>query len=465
MKNNVMSLYYQNEKQQSFNILKDLSVEITPVHNPFHIPFEALFSMAARINKNRAFLFVSKLLGKHIPVNPYSSLLGGAVLSLLLAKELGEQDMDGLIEEAIQGLISVEEAEQAYKKIMNQRLSLPIPVNFIGFAETATALGHSVYNVFKDDDSTYFHTTREMITTMTSCINFEEEHSHAVSHRCYAIHEEVITGSNPIMLVDDEITTGKTVLNIISDIQSRYPRQQYWVASLLDWRSEQEEQRFAEVEKSLGVSIKVLSLMKGKIRVQGHSIPGLEEVKQPVRMEASLPQFIYLEHLFESIDAESVDSEGMTNTAPYLKGSGRFGIHTSDNSLIDEHISSAAQSLMRHRSGKNTLCLGTGEFMYLPMRISAEMGAGISYHSTTRSPIHSADAENYAVKEGISFLSPDDRNVMNYIYNISLGQYDDLFLFLERDIPRDRLRPMLDAFGTKGFKKINVVVCGPKVHL
>ena len=34
--------------------------------------------------------------------------------------------------------------------------------------------------------------------------------------------------------------------------------------------------------------------------------------------------------------------------------------------------------------GKRTLCLGTGEFMYIPMKIAAEMGENILYQSTTK---------------------------------------------------------------------------------
>ena len=44
--------------------------------------------------------------------------------------------------------------------------------------------------------------------------------------------------ANPeiVVLVDDEITTGKTALNIIRQIQERFPKKEYVLASLLDWQ-------------------------------------------------------------------------------------------------------------------------------------------------------------------------------------------------------------------------------------
>ena len=50
--------------------------------NPYHFQLDQLFQMATRINKKRSFLFVSKVLGKHLPVNPKIPLLIGSLLAL-----------------------------------------------------------------------------------------------------------------------------------------------------------------------------------------------------------------------------------------------------------------------------------------------------------------------------------------------------------------------------------------------
>jgi hypothetical protein len=466
MNNNTISPYCQTMNKRSYKILGDLSVTVHVKENSFQLPMDSLFRMAARINKKRAFLFVSKVLGKHIPVDPYTSLLSGAALSLLLYRELNKENskqIDSLLVETVKGLTNPNDAKKVYHKILHSELVLPDRVKFIGFAETATALGHSMYNVF-NGGCTYIHTSRELIPSMTSLINFDEEHSHAVSHRCYASDQDVIDGEETIVLVDDEITTGNTALNIIKDIQAKYPRKEYIIASLLDWRTEEDEQRYAELEKKLGIRIRSLSLVRGTIEVEGEPILSIPQEVMTSVTEVPRIEFIYLNDLFEMKGKESQNSDGSVNRAPFVQGTGRFGIHESDNQKTDSGVSAAAKKLLGFRDGGNTLCLGTGEFMYLPMRIASEMGERVAYHSTTRSPIHSVNDDDYAISHGMSFSSPEDKELKNFIYNIIPGQYRDLFLFIERDLPFECIEPILKAFETKGFKKINVVVCGPKVH-
>ena len=77
------------------------------------------------------------------------------------------------------------------------KAKLPTKTVFIGFAETATGLGHAVFNHF--EDAIYIHTTREEILNMEPSFYFEEEHSHATSHRVYA-PEEILMEAETIVL-------------------------------------------------------------------------------------------------------------------------------------------------------------------------------------------------------------------------------------------------------------------------
>lgn len=234
------------------------------------------------------------MLGKHIPVNPYTPLLTGAALGLLLYREqlraagaesdcctagtagaITEEAVAGieeaagtaaeqaelLLDRAVRGLMHPAYAEEAYRELIAARLVLPRPALFIGFAETATALGHSMYRLF-DGGAAYIHTTREDIPDLQPFISFEEEHSHAVDHLCYALEPSLLSGSEPVILVDDEITTGNTVINIIRDIQSKFPRKEYVVASILDWRTGRNLQTYGELEKELDIRITSLCLLQ-----------------------------------------------------------------------------------------------------------------------------------------------------------------------------------------------------------
>ncbi|MEJ3716545.1 phosphoribosyltransferase family protein [Paenibacillus polymyxa] len=432
--------------------------------------------MAARVNKKRSFLFVSKVLGKHIPVNPYTSLLSGAALAILLYKELvpqSGQQMDKLIREAVRGLLDSNYAKEAYEKLMDERLSFafPEPIKFVGFAETATALGHSMYRLF-DDGATYIHTTREDIPGLRPIIRFEEEHSHAVDHRCYALNEDAFAGDGPIVLVDDEITTGKTTLNIIRDIQEHFPRKKYVIASLLDWRTVSDEQAFADLEAELGIRITPLSLLKGKIEIQGAPIlDHTEYAGQTGNAEHAATSTVEInkdfsvdDHClekdasaFERVSHSSLSTDGYANTTPYLKYTGRFGLQSADNSALDAEITRTAERLNQLRSGQRTLVMGTGEFMYIPMRIAAELGPDVYYQSTTRSPVYPHREEEYGVACGVTYPSPEDSTVGNFIYNVEPGQYDEIFVLLERESDPERMKPMLDALSCLGCDKVHVV--------
>ncbi len=438
---------------------------------------DKLFAMAARVNKKRSFLFVSKVLGKHIPVNPYTSLLSGAALAILLYKELvpqSGQQMDKLIGEAVRGLLDPNYAKKAYQKLMDERLafSFPEPIKFVGFAETATALGHSMYRLF-DGGATYIHTTREDIPGLRPIIRFEEEHSHAVDHRCYALNEDAFAGDEPIVLVDDEITTGKTTLNIIRDIQEHFPRKQYVIASLLDWRTDSDEQAFADLEAELGIRITPLSLLKGKIEIQGapildhteyagqagnaeHAATSSAEINKD--LSGTIARcFEEDASAFERISHTSISTDGYANTAPYLKYTGRFGLQSADNSALDAEIAYTAERLNQLRSGQRTLVMGTGEFMYIPMRIAAELGPNVYYQSTTRSPVYPHREEGYGVASGVTYPSPEDSTVRNFIYNVEPGQYDEIFVLLERESDPERMKPMLEALSRLGCDKVHVV--------
>ncbi|GGD87174.1 phosphoribosyltransferase family protein [Paenibacillus nasutitermitis] len=467
MNNSISSPCSIGTNAHTYKLFEDLQVSITETDNPFGLPVACLFSMAARVNKKRSFLFVSKLLGKHIPVNPYTSLLSGAALALLIQKRLFPQfgeTSEALLEQVLSGLRTPDQAKEAYLFLAAHKPRLPEPLLCIGFAETATALGHSVFNTFAGGAS-YMHTTREHIPQRSSLINFDEEHSHAVSHRCYALDPAFFSGGETVVLVDDEMTTGKTALNIIRDIQSKFPRKQYVIASLLDWRNADNEQQVRQLRQELDIDIQSVHLLKGLMGVAGS--PQLEAGNAlALTSNRTAAELVVLHHAeaAEQIKAVSVSSGGECNSAPYLKHTGRFGMQSAELEAADAGIHLLADWLKAYRGGSRALVMGTGEFMYMPMRIAAGMGEGISYQSTTRSPIYAANLPEYAVTSGYRYPSPEDEAVSHFIYNVTPGQYDEIFVLFERDMPPARVKPMLDILKQLAGKKVFAVFLTENVH-
>ncbi|OBZ13836.1 hypothetical protein A7975_13635 [Bacillus sp. FJAT-26390] len=439
----------KNENHQSFNIIGDLEVSIKVTSNAFHIPLEQLFQMAARINKKRSFLFVSKVLGKHIPVRPHVSLLSGAALGLLYQQFRGKE-LPIQVKQLLHAFEAPESAGEIYDLMKRNKMTVDGKTLFIGFAETATGLGHSMFDMF-DGDASFLHTTRESIDYMASCIDFEEEHSHATTHRCYASDPAIFQQAETIILVDDEMTTGKTAINIIHDLHARYGKKNYIVASLLDWRSNEDIERFSELERELGVSVNCLSLVSGQIAVKGAPIESTDHIDEQHEPEiVPVIDSLYVNSRFASLPSSNGDVD-------YLKHTGRFGLTAQDSFALDMEVDLAAAFLQERRSGGRTLCMGTGEFMYVPMRVAAKLGEDVWYQSSTRSPIHPNTQPDYAVRSAYRFTSPEHADVMNFMYNIPRGHYDEMFLFMEREAAAAQLEELRQVLHSLGIPHVHIV--------
>jgi uracil phosphoribosyltransferase len=458
---NSITLPVYSPNVYSYDILENLKVEVHVVNNVYQIPIDALFLMAARKNTKRGFLFVSKILGKHIPVHPLIPLLGGAALASRYASVMYQ---DKGFEEHCdfsQAFTDSTVMTTTWGYVKENPLSLQEKTLFIGFAETATALGHSVFSCFAEK-AKYIHTTREKILGIENVLNFAEEHSHAVEHYCYGTQEEWFANEDMVVLVDDEITTGKSALNFIRAIQRRYPRKKYAVVSLLDWRSQADKQKYAEMEKELQIQIHNISLLSGGIVVQGEPIADYQETVScdaELNMKTNIEMLVIKEDISRLRKLSSLNAKDEENSTPYLHATGRFGITSQEQATIEEKFSQIGSRLKEKRQGSKTLCMGTGEFMYIPFRIASYMGEGVSVQSTTRSPIYPVQEENYGVQRGISFSNPEDSEIVNYAYNIPPGFYDDIFIFMEREAKRQDLESLVQALTPLGVGKVNIVSC------
>ncbi|TMU88352.1 hypothetical protein FGG79_02875 [Bacillus sp. BHET2] len=420
--------------------------------NPLNLSIDDLFIMAARVNKKRGFLFVSKLLGKHLPLRPLQSLLTSGLLAIEYFEQISGEQVETK-DAIIKGCFSEDpqEIQKAYNLLSGLKLILKNDPLIIGFAETATSLGHAFFDCM--ENAGYIHTTREEIKGREPVLNFKEEHSHAVNQFCY-IDVHHINNKKPIVLIDDEMTTGKTSLNIIRNIHSKFPREHYSVVSILDWRSKENKQQFLQLERELGIKIHTVSLMSGNIHFSGETIEKAEYDYQPKNRESELHvETFNLAPLFTRTHYVSGKDD-----IPYIKETGRFGISSDDKEALDATCAEAADYLKRNRKGNKTLCLGTGELMYLPMKIASLMGEGVLYHSTTRSPILPITKTGYAIQNGFSFLNPEDDAVIHYVYNIPKDEYDEMFIFFEKEVAEDRIKEIKQMAKDRGIGIVNIVM-------
>jgi hypoxanthine-guanine phosphoribosyltransferase len=320
------------------------------------------------------------------------------------------------------------------------------PTLFIGFAETATGLGHSVFSAF--DNTHYVHTTREEISDIKSVFDFEEEHSHATDHRCYLKNGDLMESAEHIVLVDDEITTGKTSINLIRALHQVYPKKEFSVLALLDWRNEEQQAAFVALEKELGAKIRVISLTRGNMQVTKEAF--FTDNKERFEIKPASYEVISqkMAPFVQVLDIKK-------NAVSYPMYTGRFGLSSDMHDEIEEASQKIGEEIQSLRSGKRTLVLGTGEFMYIPSRIASYCGDGITHKTTTRSPIFPVNNDNYPIRERIQYV--DDHGVNYFAYNLESNQYDDVFILSEKTMSKRMLEEISSEMNRCGIQKVSFI--------
>jgi len=420
---------------------KNLKISVDIKENRYDIPCEFLFSMAARKNLKREFLFVSKVIGKHLPMNPLALNLIGAILARGWLEE-----RENIFLEETQVLVDafnyvqsreIKEALEPLKielalEILKNPIKLAHKTLFIGFAETATGLAQAVFNSFSN--ATYIHTTREDIKNIPVSLLFKEEHSHAMQHKLYPLNSDIFNQHQDIVLIDDELTTGKTAINLINKIKGN----SFGIISLLDFREKEQECSFENCKVK---NIKFCSLIKGSIKL---------EKTGKLDVEDKMDSFL----IKKPVDYKQVIINEGNFIDGYLMETGRFGCTSKMHLEFMLKIKGMAENLKKLRIAGNCLCLGTEEFIYIPCAISFEMGSKISFQSTTRSPVYAKDLKNYAINNKVTFNTSYDVETPKYLYNIPKGLYEQVFMFSEKPLNIDEKEVFAQIFNHYNIKNI-----------
>ncbi|MFJ9115939.1 phosphoribosyltransferase [Streptomyces sp. NPDC102394] len=390
-----------------------------------------LLGLALRRNPKRAHLLVSNVLGKHVPQSPsvvygYGFALGRRVRELLGAEEAGEAVV-------------------------------------LGYAETATGLGHSVADGI--GSAPYLHSTRRPVAGVAAAGGFEESHSHATSHLLLPEDPALLAGDGPLVLVDDEFSTGNTVLNTVRDLHARYPRRRYVVVALVDMRSAADAGRLEAFAAEIGARVDLVAAASGTVRLPegvlekgqalvaryeaegaaGGTAGGITSTAGASGLVAQFPAPLEGRPAERREGARGTARPAPTHPHPAvnrvdllwprdLPDGGRHGFTPAHRTRLDAALPAMAARLAEALppGARRVHVLGFEELMYAPLRLARELeqvaqGVEVRYSTTTRSPVLAVDDPGYAIRSRITFPAhddPADGPGERYAYNVAGAGFD-----------------------------------------
>lgn len=367
---------------------------------------EDLLGFAQRINPKRAFLFVSKVLGRHIPVAPSTMRDAFTDLANLVPSDL------------------------------------PKPILVIGMAETAVGLSAGVHQALQTRypsalllNSTR-HTQHSDNNSEALLTTFNEDHSHASQHLIYqstdSVTQEQLLTSKTLIMVDDEASTGNTCVNVVTALRAAGLTQleQVHLTTLVDWSLDQEntDQQTNDImpvrmaDRLTGIEFHRHHLLSGAW--QWTDAPNPEPITMP------------------SVDTTAAGSQALGFTGNW----GRFPILNSTDGF-DNYLSSfqAAFASFHNQDSfdvtqlpKKILVLGSNEFVWLPFllaewlettsqNLKVDTDTIVKFSALTRSPI----ALGGAITTMLSFHDNYGLGMTNFVYNVDPDEWDLIVLCVE----------------------------------
>lgn len=349
-------------------------------------------------NKKRSYLVVNRLQGKHVPVSPGKALrMFGSLAELLLEEYQGE------------------------------RLLL------IGFAETATAIGAAVAEKL---GALYIQTTREQIQDV-EYFYFSEQHSHATEQKLVKDDlDRVMERVDRIIFIEDEITTGNTIRNIIELLKKAYPGcAGFSAASLLNGMAKTYQEEYAKSGIRLHWLLRTChdSYEERAADCRGDGICH--------GCDSSLPAVVPEEYRISGCR----DARRLTDGTLYKAACMQMGRE-------------AVERLQPVR-GERILVIGTEEFMYPALVLASmleEKTGWVRCHSTTRSPILVSSEAWYPLHERYELRSLYDRQRTTFLYDLSA--YDRVCMVTDAgEEEKEGLYSLINALVSCGNERICVI--------
>lgn len=348
-------------------------------------------------NKLRSYLIVNPCLCKHIPACPH---------------------------------VLMEKAEQLSNKLLENITGSSILV--IAFSETATAVGAACAYYLHKNNQVYFITTTRENYDNEEYIDFSEVHSHAAAQKLYTKNlHNIINNIKHIVFIEDEITTGNTIINLYNALNKKFKFENinFWTLSLINGMKQENLDNFKNH------NITPLFLLKTNNDNIGQHIDNINEngEKYDSSLESNIINIINLKGY--------LNPRFVTNYEDYY------------TKLIDLY-----DKIKHNINNSNILILGTEECMFAGILFGFKLGGNILFHATTRSPIVPAKYDEYPLFSRYSLESFYEKNRVTYIYN--LKKYDNIYIVTDSIYNNDGINSLINALKIKDNKNITIINLG-----
>ena len=363
---------------------------------------EDLLDFAQRINPKRAFLFVSKILGRHIPVAPKTMRSAFTDLANLVPNHL------------------------------------PEPILVIGMAETAVGLSAGVHQALQTryPQALLLNSTRHAqhkgLDTDALFTTFSEDHSHASQHLIYKSKDESVQkqllASKTLIMVDDEASTGNTCVNVVTALRNAGLEQleQVHLTTLVDWSLNQSQSDSdSDTDDTIAKRLPNIDFQRHHLLSGAWTWTDAPNPK-PITMP--------------SVDTTEAGSQALLNTGNW----GRFPTLDSTDGF-DRYLASFQSAFAefskqtqfdKEQLPQRILVLGSNEFVWLPFLLAEWLEQNtnldnsnntIKFSALTRSPI----ALGGGITTMLSFNDNYGLGMTNFVYNVEPNDWDLIILCVE----------------------------------
>ena len=337
---------------------------------------ESLYGFGERINPRRSFVFVSRVLGRHVPVKPCL-------------------------------------ARQAFSALADQLpADLVGPVLVTSMAETAVGLGAGVHDAYirrtARHDVLNFSSTRTA-RPLPIFGNFSEDHSHASGHTLYepAVEsdKELLKSSRTLVMVDDETSSGNTFRSLGKALNRAGLKhfERVFALTLTDWSSDA-IMIHSKFSNSGMMEAERMSLLSGS-----YTWSAIADAPVMTLPDPDIPSSLAIAPVYRTGDAR-VGNSGLTDVCI-------------PDGLLQTINSKAADT-------RPVLILGSGEHVWEPFLLAEALerqGIDVKFSASTRSPI----LTGHDIRCAFAFRDHEGLGISNYLYNVNPDDYSTIVVCVD----------------------------------